>query len=283
MIKDHLYQPFELVLKEFLDVCPRGLHTHTFFELIYIVAGTGRQSINDVEISYKAGNLFLVAPNDTHIFRIEEPTQFFFIRFNKGFVKAAKNEDELIKQLELILQNARHEPGCILKQAEDFESVSQLMGMLIREHLNHGLYHKELINQLVNTLLVIIARNISEAFPKQIDETSEAKAIAILQYIQANIYYPDKLRAEQLSKQFGIAENYLGSYFKRHTQQSLQQYILTYKLKLIENRLLHSNMRITEIADEFGFTDKSHLNRIFKKYRGLNPSSFKKNSATAAV
>ncbi|WP_299588350.1 AraC family transcriptional regulator [Mucilaginibacter sp.] len=23
-------------------------------------------------------------------------------------------------------------------------------------------------------------------------------------------------------------------------------------------------MRITEIADEFGFTDKSHLNRIFK-------------------
>jgi AraC-like DNA-binding protein len=35
-------------------------------------------------------------------------------------------------------------------------------------------------------------------------------------------------------------------------------------------------MRITEIADEFGFTDKSHLNRIFKKYRGMNPTDFKK-------
>lgn len=35
-------------------------------------------------------------------------------------------------------------------------------------------------------------------------------------------------------------------------------------------------MRITQIADEFGFTDKSHLNRIFKKYKGMNPTDFKR-------
>lgn len=275
MIKDHLRQPFELVLKEYLDVCPRGLHTHTFFELIYIVAGNGKQSINDIELDYEPGNLFLVAPNDTHIFKINLATQFFFIRFNNIFVKSSKKEDELIQQLELILQNARHEPGSILQHEGDKTSVVHLMQMLINEHLNHDLYHKELIGQLVNTLLVIIARNISQTFPQKIDESSEKRIVDILQYIQANIYYPEKLRAEQISKQFDIAENYLGSYFKKHANESLQQYILNYKLKLIENRLLHSNMRITEIADEFGFTDKSHLNRIFKKYRGVNPSSYK--------
>jgi transcriptional regulator GlxA family with amidase domain len=37
-----------------------------------------------------------------------------------------------------------------------------------------------------------------------------------------------------------------------------------FELKLIESKLLHGNMRITEIADEFGFTDKSHLNRILR-------------------
>ncbi|WP_373015295.1 AraC family transcriptional regulator [Mucilaginibacter sp.] len=276
MVKDHLREPFELVLKEFMDVCPRGLHTHTFFELIYIVAGTGRQCINEIEFDYRPGNLFLVAPNDTHVFKIKAPTQFFFIRFNNIFVKASKKEDELIQRLELILQNARHEPGCILKSEADKRSVTHLMGMLIGEHLHHDLYHKELIAQLVNTLLVVIARNISQAFPEKIDETSEEKAVAILQYVQANIYYPDKLRAQQISRHFGIAETYLGSYFKKHANETLQQYILNYKLKLIENRLMQSNMRITEIADEFGFTDKSHLNRIFKKYRGMNPTEFKK-------
>lgn len=276
MIKDHLREPYELILKEFMDVCPRGQHTHTFFELIYIVSGTGRQCINEIEFDYKQGNLFLVAPNDTHVFNIETTTQFFFIRFNKGFINTSKKENELIQQLEMILQNARHEPGCILKSEADRKAVSNLMEIIIQEHLGRDIYNKELIRQLISTLLVIIARNINQSFPDKIVETSDKKAIDILQYIQSNIYYPEKLKAASISSHFGIAESYLSSYFKKHANESLQQYIQNYKLKLIENRLLHSNMRITEIADELGFTDKSHLNKIFKKYRGVNPTDFKK-------
>ena len=35
-------------------------------------------------------------------------------------------------------------------------------------------------------------------------------------------------------------------------------------------------MRMVEIANELGFNDESHLNRIFKKYRSMNPSDFRK-------
>lgn len=277
MVKDHLREPFELVLKELLDECPRGRHTHSFFELIYIVEGTGRQCINDNEFEYKPGNLFLVAPNDTHIFKIERPSRFFFIRFNQGFLRASKKDGEMAQRLELILQNAKHEPGCILKKEEDRRSVTQLMEIVIREHLSQDSYHKELIGQLVNTLLTIVARNITQAFPAVVGERSEEKAIKILEYIQSNIYYPDKLRVEAIGSYFGVSKNYLGRYFKKQTNETLQEYILKYKLRLVENRLLHSNMRVSEIADEFGFTDKSHLNRIFKRYRGVNPSEFKQS------
>ncbi|WP_317190904.1 AraC family transcriptional regulator [Flavobacterium sp. ALJ2] len=34
---------------------------------------------------------------------------------------------------------------------------------------------------------------------------------------------------------------------------------------MIENRLLYSDMRITEIAFELGFIDESHLHKSFKK------------------
>lgn len=276
MKKDHLLEPFELVLKELMDECPRGTHSHSFFELVYIVQGTGQQSINHLRVDYAPGNLFVIAPNDPHSFVIYEPTRFFFIRFNVNYIKQARKENELIQRLEMILQNSRHEPGCILKSEAEQQAVKSLMEIMVREHLNHELYHRELIGQLVNTLLVIVARNISQVFPQTIDESSEDKAIDILDYIQSNIYYPEKLRAEVISKHFGIAETYLGRYFKKQTSETLQQYILHYKLRLIENRLLRSSMRISEIADEFGFTDKSHLNRIFKKYKGKNPTDFRK-------
>ena len=102
----------------------------------------------------------------------------------------------------------------------------------------------------------------------------------ILQYIQANIYQTGKIRAKEISRHFGISESYLGRYIKKHTNETMQQYILSYKLKLVESRLLHSQMRINEIAEELGFTDESHLSKFFKKNKGCSPSSFRKSNKT---
>lgn len=55
-----------------------------------------------------------------------------------------------------------------------------------------------------------------------------------------------------------------GRVFKKQTGETLQQYISNYKLRLIETRLLHSDMRISEIAYELNFADESHLNKPLK-------------------
>lgn len=63
---------------------------------------------------------------------------------------------------------------------------------------------------------------------------------------------------------------------KKQTNETMQQYILNYKMKMVESRLLHSDMRINEIVEELGFTDESHLNRLFKKYKDVSPTEFRK-------
>jgi AraC-like DNA-binding protein len=55
----------------------------------------------------------------------------------------------------------------------------------------------------------------------------------------------------------------------------MQIYIAKYKIKLIEHRLKFSDKRINEIADEFGFTDVSHLNKYFKKHKGNNLTAYR--------
>lgn len=276
MVKDNLYQPVEIVLREPLSACPRSEHSHSFFEFIYIVSGNGKQCINKSKFAYKPGHLFLLTPNDSHYFEILAETQFLFIRFNPLYIKDHGLTGDTAQHLDFLLKNAGQAPGCILKTDEDKAVVKPIMQAIITEKKKNGLYSKALLQQYINTVIVIAARNVAMSMPDEVDESTEEKALDILQYIQANIYFPEKLKAEVIADKAGISENYLGQYFKKHTGETMQQYIINYKLKLIENRLLHSNMRMAEIANELGFNDESHLNRIFKKYRGMNPSEFRK-------
>ncbi|GAB3897763.1 AraC family transcriptional regulator [Larkinella knui] len=275
MKRESLHEPFEIVYKT-LDECPKSEHQHSFFELIYILGGTGRQCINKNEFAYRAGHLFLITPEDCHSFEIETTTQFFFLRFNDIYIQSGALNAGSIQRLEFILQNANHQPGCILKNQPDKGLVQPLIEAMVREYVNRDLYNKELIQQLVNTLIVVVARNIVRYMPEQVRENTDEKALDILNYIQNNIYYPEKIRADVVSRHFGISETYLGRYFKKHTAETMQQYITSYRVKLIEARLQHSGMRMTEIAQELGFTDESHLNKFFRKQKGRSPTAFRK-------
>ncbi len=276
MVKDNLFEPFEVVLKEPLEVCPRSEHSHSFFEMIYIISGSGKQRVNKSSFSYKQGNLFLLTPEDSHFFEIESTTQFLFIRFNEVYIKSGKMHKETRRQLEYLLRNATHQPGCVIRKESDRTVIKPLMEAIIREQGNHDVYSKQLTGHFLDTIIALVARNIAMTLPDSVNDNTEGKALNILQYIQSNIYHPELLRASRISNHFGISESYLGRYFKKHSNETMQQYITNYKLKLIENRLLHSNMRVIEIANELGFTDESHLIRTFKKYKGVNPTQFKK-------
>jgi len=278
MAKENLYQPFEIDHK-ILDKFPRRFKSNNFFELIFIVDGTGVQYINKNKFSYRKGNLFLVTPQDYSSFDITTPTQFFFLRFSNHYLHSKSTKDKVaVQRMEYILQNASHRPGCILKNKADKPLIASLVESIIRENSNQQLYHHQIIEQLVNTIIIIVARNIALKLPKNIKENTGETVLDLLHYIQQNIFEPKNLKAEKLSKHFGISLHYLGRYFKKQTGETMQQYIANYKLRLIETRLLHSDMRINEIAYELNFTDESHLNRAFKKHKGLSPSEFRKKN-----
>ena len=277
MTDKNLYLPFEVDFKE-LEQFPKTIRKNNFFELIYVVDGTGIQIINNNKFQYRKGNLFLVTPQDVHSFEISTVTKFFFLRFNEYYVKANSQnpQSETVLRMEYILQNASHWPGCILKNKIDKPLIASLIESIINEQSNQQIYHQKITEQIVNAIITVVARNIALKLPKNIKETTGEMVLEILHYIQENIYDPKQLKANMISEHFNISLHYLGKYFKKQTGETLQEYISNYKLRLIEARLLNSDMRINEIADELHFSDESHLNKVFRKHKGINPSEFRK-------
>ncbi|MBF2709811.1 AraC family transcriptional regulator [Flavobacterium soyangense] len=272
----NLYHPFEIDVKE-LDSFPKVLEINNFFKLIYIIDGIGVQFIGNNRFDYRKGNLFLITPQDTHSFEITTPTKFFFLRFEDSFFSPkVDKEKDMAQHMDYILQNASHRPGCILKNKADKPLIALLVESILNELENEQLYHQKIIEQIVTTMITVVARNIALKLPKNIKENTGETVLEILNYIQQNIFEPKMLKSEIMSAHFGISNDYLGKYFKKQVGETLQGYISNYKLRLIETRLLHSDMRIGEIAYELNYADESHLNKAFKKFKGISPSEYRK-------
>lgn len=282
----NLFHPFGIELIR-TDKCAVKLHRNTFFELVYIVSGEGFFHINENKFRYKPEDLYLLMPMETQYTEVTGTTVFLFIRFNNIYLKAQESGDrhnELgswIRKLEYILQNGNPMQGSILRNMQDKPLVKAVIDAIIQEYVNQPALHKEVTQQLINTLITVVARNVSQHMSDKINLSRNA-SLDIIQYIHQHIYDPEKLKAEHIAAHFNISLNYISEYFKKHTNENLRQYIISYKLSLIEIRLLHSDMRLNEIAYEFGFADESHLTKTFRKYKGISPAEFRKGKMSVA-
>lgn len=275
----NLHQPFEITsIKE--NTCEHMIHTfkNTFFEMVFVLEGKGFQMINDVCLPFTENKLFLIFPQEAYGFKIEEPTTFFILRFNRSFLKTQSNEWRL--KLEYIFHNHTRLPGCILKNVTDKPLVRSIAEALLREQEGDVSQKQEVIRQLINSLITIAARNISLMNMPSGHATTLHDSALMLDYIHLNIFQPGMLKTAAIADRFNISRSYFSEYFKKKVGQSYQDYVASYKIKMIEEKLKSSGKRLSEIVYEFGFNDVSHLNHFFKRHRGMNPSEYRQLQKT---
>ncbi|WP_034256600.1 helix-turn-helix transcriptional regulator [Adhaeribacter aquaticus] len=272
------YDPFNIYQFEVAE-WPHPVHNHTYFEIIFIRSGTGKHFINENIFHYAPGDVFLLGPEDYHYFEIDTLTQFCYIRFTEMFIKdhASQKHESWERTIEFLLHTPYQSCGSIVKDEMEKELLNHLLAVLVHEEANRQeATHEVIMDSLMKSILSILARNIiKQGFAEGSNRKNSSSIEALMVYIRQHIYKPENLRIEHLATEFNFSQSYLSIFFKRHTGESLQQYILKYKLKLIENRLRYSNLSISQIAHEFGFTDESHLYKMFRKYYGVTPKHFR--------
>ncbi|WP_199768522.1 AraC family transcriptional regulator [Sphingobacterium sp. HMA12] len=276
MGRENLYKSLE-VYYEKVDCCPLRDRQFNFFEFVYVISGKGSHVINGNRLAFSVGDLFLITPKDFHAFDLESTCEFMVIRFAASYVKAYSWQS--IDHIECLLYYASHLSRSVLANTDDKQTVASLMDAIRGAIDRNNVYHEDLLRHLVNAIIVIAARNISVIKPENLSSNTDVRILNILDYIQEHIRCPDRLKIGSIAGQFGLSPTYLGSYFRKQCNESLQQYISSYRVRQIEHRLRFSDRRINEIADEFGFADESHINKFFKRHKGLSLKAYRKSSS----
>lgn len=245
---DPIHITEHLLMDDVFSIQPK-----THLTIVYIQKGKGMSRYEDHKVPFKKGKLFII-PFDTPYSFESKDGQILVIECPQSFIIQIRTEADRIEtcdninKLTYITHNYHTKAGCVFQSEEDAVFAEQLLHSIQREHNNHTQDYL-IIRQCISILLNLVARNLILNDYEQVNENRKAQDIMkMITYIQQYIGHKEKLTLESLANKFSISKNYLGEYFKKQTGISLQDYILDYKLKLVETRLKYSNSRLKEIA-----------------------------------
>lgn len=262
-----------LVIENIDGLCKTSSHhSHTYYELVYINSGHGIHYLNENTVPYESGDLFLIAPGESHSFEMSEMSQFTYIKFTEAYFESKRHlaPDEFkVGSPELLME---------MKWLKEVKiCIKEPCNHILKSTINNlVLYsqHKNIGNSPIAYYQILSIFGMIKEIIKDRGEgiaTQELNFEKLISFIHENIYNRDKLTIKSISSCFNISPTYFSNYFKRHFRISYQEYLDTYRVALIEKRLEIGGLKLKQIATEFGFTDVSHLSKTFKKIKGYPP------------
>ncbi|HEY8957330.1 helix-turn-helix transcriptional regulator [Chitinophaga sp.] len=278
---EQLDDTFAIEIAEYHEWKERN-RKNNFFELVYILRGTGLQSVNHFKRRYAKNGIFLLPAAKCHMYMIEKPTRFLFVRFTGSYFASHGNSQvdysSWFSRLNFILSHHDRYPGELISEPGEKNQVKRLLDVVLFEYQLKSTCSAFIIQNTLVSILGILSRNIQK---KVLEGRTfkDGRFTELINFISFNILDREKISPAYLSAKFNIAESYFSEYFQRNASERFQDFVLKARLQIASSRALYTSAPITEIAWELGFTDSSHLNRMMKKHFGKGMREIRKGEA----
>lgn len=162
-----------------------------------------------------------------------------------------------------------------------YNAISNLETLNIDQFEINSLKHK-FFNKIDQAIyaedLITICEEIRDTFKDltlKYETTFNSHMInKIIQYIQTN--YAEPLTLTDVSQKFNFNYYYLSSYFSAHNQEGFNEFLNKIRIeKACE--FLKQDISISSVSSMVGYSDQSYFSKVFKKFTGFTPSSYRKN------
>ncbi|WP_054743655.1 response regulator transcription factor [Cellulosilyticum ruminicola] len=90
--------------------------------------------------------------------------------------------------------------------------------------------------------------------------------------------YTHKLTIELVAEQLGVSSSYLSRKLKEEMEQTFLEILHKYRLQKAIELLNEGKYKVYEVSNMTGFNEYKHFCQVFKKYIGIAPTEFMKNT-----
>ena len=88
--------------------------------------------------------------------------------------------------------------------------------------------------------------------------------------------YAQNLTLKEMGKKYFINAAYLGQIFKKQYGESFKDYLNKVRIKNAEELLMHTDIKIVDVAERVGYRDVDYFIDKFISLKGCTPAKFRK-------
>lgn len=236
-----------------------------FFSFYFFRRANGYVLLNFRKIELRDDMVLLLSPHQQQEWHVDEAElDYTFLIFREDFMRTFIADKFFVYRLLYYYQTDT--PPYLFAAPEELAEYMRLLGKIKQELLHPVADTYNLIVSVLYYLLVVTNRAYAKTYrlPVEVPKNNYAfqfkdlleKHIRDMQRVQE---YADILRVSRITlnnsvmAQFGVSATHL-----------LKQRLL----EELKNELLFSDRNVSQLADEFHFSDPSHLMRFFKQQTG---------------
>ncbi len=247
-------------------------HRHDFFEVLYLTKGSGIHVIDSAEYAIEPPCVFFMSPGQAHKLELSNDIEGYIYIFTAEYYLLDKNNQNRLLEFPFFFTINQDNPPLLLHKHSDCVFLEQLFVMAIKE-----LSKDESSIHLLRSLLDSILNYADTLYKKEGQSVSNGKGHLLVkrffQLVEEN--YQKNMSVNQYAEMLAITPNHLTQTIRQLTGRTSNDILQSKQVLETKRLLIHTNLTVSQIADELHFSDQSYFTKFFKKATGVTPGKFR--------
>lgn len=250
-------------------------HRHDFFEVLYLHKGSGVHVIDDKRYEVKPPCIFFMSPGQAHKLELSKDIEGYIYIFTADFYLINQSNQNRLLEFPFFFTIQQANPPLLLENTQDTTFLEKLFVQAITE-VNKAEYSEELLRSLLDLILVYAASLYK--VDEQMLEKGKGHLLVkrFFQLVEEN--YQNNYPVNEYASMLAITPNHLTQTVKQLTGKTSNDILQQKQLLEIKRLLVHTNLGVSEIANQLNFVDQSYFTKFFKKMTGMTPLRFRSES-----
>ena len=251
-------------------------HWHTSVEILYFLHDRATVCVGSNYYNVEWGDLVIVNAGEVHSVSGDdnETPAHFVLKILPELLYISDNDSfEANYLLPFTISGFTHH-RLISRNDLQGSDVVPLMNEIYSEFHTKPFGYELLIQANINKIFIWILRywqsqgmQIQQLFLQNSQDYTRLKKL--FKYVQN--HYHEPISVSEMAELCNMNYSYFSRYFKKLTGKTFVEYVNYIRLTEAEKLLFTTNLNITQIAFDTGFSSTSYFIKIFKKYRGISP------------